>query len=152
MLAELLITAAAALVLTVCYSVYKSKSADLLKLLIIPLSIVFAWSGIEYYTSQLGKPIEGQPKATFTYIYHISSNTTIELWTKVDGKSRLYVFPFSKEAQEKLDKAKRRAKQGVPVEGVPSKVPATGKEQTEGTFDFDIVVIKRDFIKGDSNG
>jgi hypothetical protein len=152
MLAELLIAAATALILTVCYSVYKSKSADLLKLLIIPLSIVFAWSGTVYYITQLGKPIEGQPETTFTYIHHIASNTTIELWTKIDGESRLYVFPFSEEAQEKLDKAKRQAKQGLPVEGKKTKNPGSGDQNTKGKFDFDIVIIKRDFIKGDSNG
>lgn len=100
-----------------CYNFYKTGMRDRFKLACLPLVLLVAGLLGYHYIDQLGRPFQGFPEDKFEYIHHLSNPSTTELWAKIDGESRLFAFPYSKENEKQLEKAKSRSRAGIPSEG-----------------------------------
>ena len=113
-----------------CYSLYRSRMHDMPKLLALPLVLLLGALMGYHYLQVLGKPVEGKPEGKFIYVHHVTDGIEIELWTNIGGDSRLYTYPYSEEDRKALEEARRRAANGVPVQGEFEKgeeEPGTGR-------------------------
>ena len=104
------------LVAVLAYSIYRTRLADVTKMIALPIAIVLAAYGGWHYEKSLGAPIEEFP-TEFTYIHHISDGKLTRLWAHTEHGHRLFVFVYDQKNEEQLQEAQEKTEQGVPVKG-----------------------------------
>lgn len=112
-----LIGAVIALVVVVCYALYRSSLGDISKLIILPSFLILMSVLGGYYYYMLGAPINYAPQGEWNYIHHQPKNDVIELWVEQDKGSRLYIIPNSSINREELEKMQEGVQQGIPQVG-----------------------------------
>ena len=104
----------------VAFILYKFKIDFFLKLITLPLLIIFLVSVIYTLIVLAGAPIKGFPKNKFDYVAHTvtEQGKTIVLWAwpKDLEDFRLYTFPYSRKVEKQLQKAAQKGKKSK-VEG-----------------------------------
>jgi len=100
--------------LIIAYFSYKSELSNIVKLLSLPLIIVyFGVAGIYYYNN-LGAPIERMPPLTINYQHHIIDGEYIIVWLH-DEKTghRLYKIEYDRDTAKALEEAKKMQEAGA---------------------------------------
>lgn len=102
------------------------------KFLIVPIVFVAIYLSFVTNLGFIGKPYYAKPEK-FVYKYHtvdkVDDQTYITLWAIVKGKDSLYRFPYTKDNEDTLNKAKERGKSGTPQIGEFLKNNTKQKEQ-----------------------
>lgn len=123
---ELIITTCLILCILVAALTYKSYGHVIVKLITLPLVIVFSLITITYFMSIRGTPITDYPDAEFTYIHHeaeiVENEQEIVLWIKnVDNQNKMFTFPYDRDTMKKLNEMKdeKEKGKGAPGEFIP---------------------------------
>lgn len=128
MLVELVILLGLLFCTIIAFILYKSKVDFLLKLIALPLSVIFSLTAIYALIILAGSPIIGFPTKKFDYIAHIviEEGKEIVLWARPDDFDdfRLYQFPYSRKVEKQLRKAAQKGEKG--------KVKGEFKQQMSG--------------------
>ena len=100
-----------------CYLAYTSRISKVIKSVLLSFLVITGAFALDFYKDRLGAPIEGYPPK-FIYVHHRIVSDNIELWVDFEeAEPRLYVFPYSQEAAEELQKAKEKSEGGTPQTG-----------------------------------
>jgi hypothetical protein len=123
---ELIITTCLILCILVAILTYKSYGHVAVKLITLPLVIVFSLVTITYFMSIRGTPITDYPKEHFTYIHHevelVNNEQEIVLWIKDDdNKNKMFTFQYDRDTMKKLNEMKEEKEKGngQPAEFIP---------------------------------
>lgn len=106
-----------ALALLIAALVYYSNAHLIVKLVMLPMTLVIALLGYNYFIDQLGRPIYGIPVGEFTYVIHVEVGNQVELIAADNVSSRLYIFEATEEQREQLKGAQQSAEQGIEQQG-----------------------------------
>ena len=96
---------------------YKSSAGYLIKLILLPLYLMVAWMGAEFYTDQLGRPLYQKPPGEFVYIHHTVVGNHTQLVAHDGVSPRLYIFEATDEEEDGLKGAEQQTEEGVSVSG-----------------------------------
>ena len=123
---ELIITTCLILCILVAILTYKSYGHVAVKLITLPLVIVFSLVTITYFMSIRGTPITDYPEEHFTYIHHevelVNNEQEIVLWIKDDdNKNKMFTFQYDRDTMKKLNEMKEEKEKGngQPAEFIP---------------------------------
>jgi hypothetical protein len=116
-----------------------SNRSYLLRWALIPLALVVATASARMYDAGLGYAVPGKLPDKFLYLGHqvvIANNrkTGIEVWVRTAG-TRLYRIPYSKPAEEAMDRAREQARDGQPV--LMRRMSGAGEALPRGASDTD---------------
>ena len=94
---------------------YYSNTPLLIKLLVLPFTIIFSIYTLYFVYEKLGSPILGIPQGKFVYVFHkpVSGGDSIILWASQDNKDRLYIFDYTRENMKKLEQVREKVEDGI---------------------------------------
>jgi len=100
--------------LIIAYFSYKSELSSIIKLMSLPLIIIyFGVAGIYYYNN-LGAPIERTPPLKVNYQHHIIEGDYIIVWMyDTETGHRLYKIDYDRETAKALEEAKKMRDAGA---------------------------------------
>jgi len=133
-----------------CALTYYSTLDKYLKLIVLPVLMLFSLAGYAHYVGELGKPYPyGLPEGS-TYVFHkVTHEGTILVWlSEKEAADRLYVIPYSREAAKELQGAQERAEGGKVQSIVTTERP--GGDLKIESEDFVSPDEENNFTKGDN--
>ena len=100
--------------LAIAFFSYKSELSNIIKLLALPLTIVyFLVAGVYYYES-LGAPIERTPPLEVGYQHHTVEGDYILVWLYHEDKGhKLYKIEYDRDTAKALEEAKEMRETGA---------------------------------------
>ena len=104
----------------VAYLLYYSRVHWLVKLVSLPITLVFTATMVYTAYDRMGAPIERMPVGEFEYIHHSVSTTGefIYIWVYTDDRgNRLHAIPYNRETAKELNRAKEQEEQGTQMLG-----------------------------------
>ena len=112
---------------------YLSRAHTFIKLVVLPFALITMMVALNFYTSQLGRPIYEKPAGEFAYVMHKVVGNHVELVVADKLSPRLYIFTSSKSEEEALDKMKTKGDKGVKTDG---KFVPNSDNNSEGQLEF----------------
>jgi hypothetical protein len=93
-----------------------------IKFIGVPVLLFGAFYALLNLDGMLGRPYPGVPSSEFTFInYRVAldkeNKKWIELWVLDKKSSRLFVFPYTKEAEKQLRPAQAKTQKGIAQKG-----------------------------------
>jgi len=120
------------------------------KFFIVPLVFLSVYLSFVTNKEFLGTPLYEKPQK-FVHKYHeitLDNNQKwVTMWAMVDNKDRLYKFPYNKQMEQQLKKARERARQGRPTQGEFIPKNPGEKNPTETTKGGDLKIYDFPFQK-----
>lgn len=120
-----------------------------LKWMLWPALIAGTMYATILFSDSLGRPVPGTLPDTFTFMSYRVLGTggkaaKLEVWTVVDGKSRLYVIPYSVKRQEAFEKGAQAMREGdvVTMNRRPKKHDGDPKNADDTEDDFESNLVK----------
>ena len=104
----------------VAYLLYYSSVHWLIKLVSLPVTLVFTATMVYTAYDRMGAPIERMPVGEFEYVHHIVSSTGefIYIWVYTDDRgNRLHAVPYNRETAKELNQAKKQEEKGEEMIG-----------------------------------
>jgi hypothetical protein len=115
-----IMTVSAVLALWSMFLLVRQRSAMLVKLLLVPVILCMSLWAPWFFLGLIGVPYPETLPDRFWYVAHLTRventhKTRLEIWTVIDGRSRLYVVPYDSQLESQLEGARDAAGQGVDV-------------------------------------
>jgi hypothetical protein len=105
---------------TVAYLLYYSSVHWLIKLVSLPITLVFTATMVYTAYDRMGAPIERMPVGEFEYVHHSvsSAGDFIYIWVYTDERgNRLHAVPYDRETAKELNQAKKQEEKGEEMVG-----------------------------------
>lgn len=100
--------------LVVAFFGYKSELSNIIKLLALPLTIVYFGVAGFYYYENLGAPIERTPPLKVDYQHHTVEGDYILVWLYQEERGhRLYKIEYDRDTAKALEEAKKMKETGA---------------------------------------
>ena len=102
--------------LLMAYYSYRSSLPNFVKLLSLPLIIVYFGVAGYLYNDALGAPIKKGLALEFRYLHHTIKGDCLLIWAYTDERgNRLYKLPYNRETAKALEEAKKKQQEGAEI-------------------------------------
>jgi hypothetical protein len=105
---------------TVAYLLYYSSVHWLVKLIALPVTLVFTATMVYTAYDRMGAPIKNKPVGEFEYVHHVVSQDGrfIYVWVYTDERgNRLHAIPYDRQTAKELNQAKKQEEKGEQMVG-----------------------------------